>query len=209
MKKIILTFCMTLSIPVFAASFDCAKAKTNQEKLICSVPSINEADSKMGEAYKLANQNFPVKGFIPLSQRVFLVGYRSCAMDKDNNKNIKSCLESAEQRTAELLDQANSSVYSNMKDKFFADDVVITVSKNSSKPVLRFWGQWMPDAYNPKPFPDGFICNDSLDLKIVGSKITSTDPSVKVVVTDSKISIDSIPCSPRNGSIQGDYPKIR
>src|ERR1035441_6935922 len=37
-----------------AASFDCAKAETRIEKLICSTPTLSEADEVMAAAYKKA-----------------------------------------------------------------------------------------------------------------------------------------------------------
>ena len=58
MKKIILTLFMTLSIPVFAASFDCAKASTPHEKLICANPALSDADTQLGDVYKATNKSF-------------------------------------------------------------------------------------------------------------------------------------------------------
>lgn len=44
---------------VFAASFECNKAHTRVEKLICSTEELSKADSALGEAYRyvLANSN--------------------------------------------------------------------------------------------------------------------------------------------------------
>ena len=39
---------------VFAASFDCKKARSYVEKTVCAIPELSNADSRMGEFYKRA-----------------------------------------------------------------------------------------------------------------------------------------------------------
>lgn len=49
-------FCLPLlpglAAPATAASFDCAQARSAEEKLICSTPALGAADAAMGAAYK-------------------------------------------------------------------------------------------------------------------------------------------------------------
>jgi uncharacterized protein len=47
------------AVPSFSASFDCAKASTKIEKLICSTPAINKLDTEMAAIYKDAVQREP------------------------------------------------------------------------------------------------------------------------------------------------------
>ena len=194
---------------VNAASFDCKKASMTQEKLICSDPVLNAADEKLGEAYKVARKNFPVKKFISLSQKAFLLEYRYCAAaEEGRERNIEFCLGLAKERTEELLDLATANVYSDKKGKFTVEDLVITISTHRAPPVLRYWGHWMPDAYRRKPFPDGFLCHDNIELKLVDGRLIAADPDIKILINNDKISIGDILCSARNEPVHGDFFRV-
>jgi uncharacterized protein len=52
MRKICLVLLLLASGAAQAASFDCAKARTPQEKTICASPGLSQADDKMAAAYK-------------------------------------------------------------------------------------------------------------------------------------------------------------
>ncbi|MFP5511918.1 MAG: lysozyme inhibitor LprI family protein [Alphaproteobacteria bacterium] len=47
-----LPFLLGFAAPAAAASFDCARARSAEEMLICSTPSLDAADSAMGAGYK-------------------------------------------------------------------------------------------------------------------------------------------------------------
>jgi uncharacterized protein len=49
------------SMAAQAASFDCAKAKTAQEKAICASPELNAADERMAAAYKAVQASVPAE----------------------------------------------------------------------------------------------------------------------------------------------------
>ena len=69
MKNFILFFLFFSSLS-FGASFDCNKASTKHEKLICSDEELNKADEEMGKVYK---QAYSVdKEFISQTQKNFL-----------------------------------------------------------------------------------------------------------------------------------------
>src|SRR5665213_4587727 len=57
-----------------AASFDCAKAKTPQEKAICVSPSLSAADEQMAAAYRavLAAASSEMKDEVRTDQRNWL-----------------------------------------------------------------------------------------------------------------------------------------
>lgn len=208
-KIYLLTFFL-ISNSAIAASFDCSKASTAHEKLICSNPELNDADEKMGEAYKLTSKNFPVKGFIRLSQRRFLMDYRACNSENVNkNEGISRCVAMARERTQVLISLRNSNVYTNNPNAFTHDDTLISISSNSNKPILRYWGNWMPDAYDQKPFPYGFLCDDYLDLKISNGSMVSTDSDIKILVGEKSVKIDAIHCSARQGPIKGEFQRVK
>ena len=54
-------FLLFTGISASAASFDCAKARRPIEKLICSTPELDAADTRMGEVFKQINAGFPLK----------------------------------------------------------------------------------------------------------------------------------------------------
>jgi hypothetical protein len=207
MKKIIV-FVLFFPVISLAASFDCKKASTEHENLICSSQELNEADEKMGDAFKYAVSNFPIKNFIFLSQRYFLYQYRGCNVGKTKQEKINACLIKARDRTRILLELSNSHVYAKDFKKFTIDDLVITVSMDSNNPILRYWGYWMPDPYDPEPFPKGWLCNDSEELKTSNNRLTSKDSSKSIFVYKDRVEIDEIICSARQPTIKGTFPRV-
>jgi len=58
MKKLLLLLFLIPNL-VMGASFDCAKASTKHEKMICDNPELNEADEEMGNRYSRTMKNDP------------------------------------------------------------------------------------------------------------------------------------------------------
>lgn len=81
---------------VQAASFDCAKAVTNIEKLICSDPAISQLDSDLGIAYKSAMVKAENKDALKQEQRVWL---KTCL---NTCKEVECLSEAYGKRIAEL-----------------------------------------------------------------------------------------------------------
>ena len=200
----------------FAASFDCAKAKRPLEKLICSNPQLNSADEQMGITFKEINASFPLKGFALLTQRRFIADYPTCMLD-GNGKTVattataNACLQMVQSRINELRQYAQSRVYSNANGKFTQDDLAILVSNSGAKSQIKFWGNWMPDAYRPAPFPDGRLCDFEADLIPAkgGFKTDQTD-DVIISISDTAVQLSEfISCSPRTGIADGAYKRIK
>lgn len=85
-----------------AASFDCSKAKTNHEILICGTPSLNIDDEEMGRVYRLARKyKSDTKGLVD-GQRKFLTLYNRCASSNNNDQNIKTCTALLGERLKQL-----------------------------------------------------------------------------------------------------------
>jgi uncharacterized protein YecT (DUF1311 family) len=200
----------------FAASFDCAKAKRPLEKLICSNPQLNSADEQMGNTFKEINASFPLKGFALLTQRRFIAEYPTCMLDEKGKTvatpaTANACLQMVQSRINELRQYGQSRVYSNATDKFTQDDLAILVSSSGAKSQIKFWGNWMPDAYQPAPFPEGRLCDFEADLMPVkgGFKTAPTD-DVIISISDASVQLNGyISCSPRTGIAEGTYKRVK
>lgn len=170
----------------YAASFDCAKAKTMHEKFICTNPKLDALDKQLGEAYSGVNKIFPLRGYIPSIHRSWLISYRNCAGNDKNKKDsaeaLKICMEQVEKRISLYSDLIGASVYTDYKDKELVNDggTFIIFEKNQMK-FLRYFGGWMPDGNmsdvnKMKGFPyDGFWCDDTMTLKKKGSNYIAQD----------------------------------
>jgi len=69
-----------LAAPVGAASFDCRKAETPDERTICSHPGLNDSDVEMATTYKLLAglMAMGARGALQDSQQDFLTRRRAC-----------------------------------------------------------------------------------------------------------------------------------
>jgi len=68
-----------LALPAHAASFDCAKASTKVEHIICDNPDISKLDEELATSYKAALQNQANAESIKQGQRKWLKGRNDCA----------------------------------------------------------------------------------------------------------------------------------
>ena len=215
-RAVLLSALMLVVSSASAASFDCAKARRPIEKLICSNPELDAADTRMGEVFKQVNAGFPLKGFLLATQRVFLSGYASCMNDANGKplataEGARRCVSVVRERIAELETQALAKVYTGADAKFTHEDLAILVYTANGRQKIRLWGNWMPDAYNPKPFPDGKLCDLDDELKPAkgGFMTPSTDDAV-FSVSDAAVQIsEHIMCTPRNGIAPGNYRRVR
>lgn len=216
-RRLFLLLCL-VTLPArsgVAASFDCAKAKAPIERLICSNPELDAADTKMGELFKRVNKSFPVKGFVLHTQKSFISGLPYCLKDLqgkplDAKAAAPKCLEEINSRIAELERYEQSRIYGNSTNTFDPESIIIFVHEKGGKTHLSSWGNWMPNAYDPKPFPDGYLC--AYDAELIpgpgGYKIDGEDDAL-ITITDGKISFSSyVVCTARTGGFNGDYPRI-
>jgi uncharacterized protein YecT (DUF1311 family) len=222
MRRSILTSCTlacltwTLTGSLWAASFDCSKARRPLEKFICANPELDAADTRMGEVYRQINAGFPLKGFLLATQREFLSGYPYCMNDANGRvsmgpDSVKRCVERVRSRTTELQEQALALVYSDAGEKFTHDNLAILIYSVNGSRRIRLWGNWMPDAYNPKPFPDGKLCDINDELKPVrGGFQTDFTDEVVFRISEASLTIsEHIMCTPRNGIAPGSYRRVR
>lgn len=201
-----------------SASFDCARARSPLEKLICSQPELDAADTRMGEAFRKANAAVPLKGFVGLTQRVFLLEYRGCAFAAPNRplptaQAARQCAALANRRADELDSFAAAQFYSQVdKGKAFTqDDLAILIMAGPGAQRIQLWGNWMPDAYDPKPFPQGVLCDLQSPLNPAkGGFKADFDDDVLIQVSAQAVKIGGhLMCTPRNGVGEGVYPRVR
>lgn len=96
--KIFIIFLIFISTYSFAASFDCNKASTNHEKMICNSPDLNEADEKMGKYY------FQILDSMDTKSKKYIDDVEFMKLSKDKSKQY-----------SELLDQLKPQVISSQK----------------------------------------------------------------------------------------------
>jgi uncharacterized protein len=96
---------LSVSVAGHAASFDCAKARTPQEKAICASPELSQADDEMASAYKAALAQAPA-GFqdrVRDGQRAWIRRIQLTCLPGDPKHPIEGCLRDAyKQRTPAL-----------------------------------------------------------------------------------------------------------
>lgn len=100
-----------LNLTAHAASFDCAKAGTNVEKLVCADAELSKLDERMAKNYNDALKTYPVPGALKLRQKQWLKRRNACVpVEADPyheqdviDKSTTNCLkESYEQRLTEI-----------------------------------------------------------------------------------------------------------
>lgn len=65
-------------VEALAASFDCGKAATNIEKLICKTPSLSKADEELSAVYKQAVAVALIADAVKKEQRVWIARRNKC-----------------------------------------------------------------------------------------------------------------------------------
>lgn len=200
------TVLLLLSCQVTAASFDCKKAQTAHEKFVCADPVLNKLDAQMGQAYYKAQKNFPLPGFVLATQEWFLHQYQNC-VSKDRAASQPLCADMLKARTTELEEYLNAKVYSTGKGAFNrVNDGAVLLIQRGKDSVLRYYGGWMPDGNNPRPWPEGYFCNSESALRSVDGKLAATDPNVKISISEHRIS-GRISCGARNG-MGGEFLRV-
>jgi len=105
MRCLLILCIAAAAIPTHAASFDCAKASTPQERTICASPRLSDLDSQMAAAYRVLLDAIPteLRGQVRNDQRDWLrATYLYCGYGTQFI-SLESCLFDAfSHRTGEL-----------------------------------------------------------------------------------------------------------
>ena len=114
-----------------AASFDCAKASTPQEKTICATPSLSALDEKLAQTYKAAQATAAAPDQLKSEQRAWLKDTKGC------NTNVE-CLERAyNARIAQLAPAAPPSTPPSPAAQPAASEPAAAASAPAA--LARFW----------------------------------------------------------------------
>lgn len=91
-----------------AASFDCKKARTADEKAICAERALNDKDVRMNELYGINKRTLAMggRGALMDQQQEWLRGRRTCGGNK-------ACLNRAYDRRLADLEKSMERIYSN------------------------------------------------------------------------------------------------
>ncbi|PHV09673.1 lysozyme inhibitor LprI family protein [Chitinimonas sp. BJB300] len=77
-RSLIFISASLIACSALATSFDCTKAKTETEQLICTDPELSLLDEKLSEAYKAALLQLNTKLLFKSSQRAWLNDIKQC-----------------------------------------------------------------------------------------------------------------------------------
>lgn len=198
-------FLALLSLPAGAASFDCAKARSPIEKAICATPELSRADEELAAAYRAALASFPVPGFVRETQRAWLRIVPECLARPG------ACLDAWRQRAATLRAYGEARVYTSYGKAFSPDEATLVVLRRDGADWLEWFGHWMPDAYRPRPYPDGFLAHDSerLVARDGGLRLEAAEVDVRLSDDELEIPPPGIMLSARQGPITGTYRRVR
>ena len=190
---------------LWAASFDCTKARTPLEKGICSDPSLSAADDELNAAWKSTLKSFPLPAFLRTSQQLWLKETATCVQ-------AKSCVSECSSRTHLLKNLGGAKVYTDYGKQFSLDSVTLVVFEKSGESFIWMYGDWMPDMNNPQPPPNGFLLDEvSRIVKNSKGKYLIESREYEVAITDESITFgtESLMISLRQGQLAGVFQRIR
>ncbi|MER8567434.1 lysozyme inhibitor LprI family protein [Mesorhizobium sp. M0924] len=99
----VLAFCIAPVGVGAAASFDCRKASSKEERLICSNRNLSDLDGQMAGAFKAARQKSNDKDALLADQKDWLETRSMCVLRGDKAMQINCLISATENRRAELL----------------------------------------------------------------------------------------------------------
>ena len=123
-----------------------------------------------------------------------------------------SCLASFRERIVQLKSWADPKVYTSYGKAFDHEGITLVLVIRDGAPWLDWYGNWMPDAYRPRPFPDGFIAQDGGALTKTGDRYTLADhDDASISITDEKITFEGqgMSLTARQGPVSGDFLRVR
>jgi uncharacterized protein len=189
---------------VQAASFDCKKAVTQQDKTICLDPELNRLDTAIANAFKALLKVHPLPDYVKARQTDWQELNLLC-----DEANLKTCLQNSfKTRVDELNWSSSTLVFSSKKPFNFANaDAVVELNPSTKK--ISIWGGFIEHkkatAESEKPVYvgcqfDGELAEvlaanqpsfatsqqegdtTQIELKVVGNQLFLTDPSEDICV---------------------------
>jgi uncharacterized protein YecT (DUF1311 family) len=105
MKTVLLILLGLTASVGHAASFDCTKSTTAQEKAICASPALSAADDRMAAAYKdvLLAATAEMRPWVLDGQREWIHAMEGACVPGDPAKNLETCLQNHEDERTQAL----------------------------------------------------------------------------------------------------------
>ena len=127
---VFLLICFAFATSVHAASFDCTKASTKIEKIICNDEELSKQDAALATAYADALKNIP-------DPKELIIGQREWLKER-NNCMEKTCLSEGYRKRIGELERIGSKkgTSNNNKDTDLAR-LVMLVNDKISKPIIN------------------------------------------------------------------------
>jgi uncharacterized protein len=140
----VIGFVVILPCPVEAASFDCRKATTNVEKLICSSPELRISDIQLYEVYMRAIRQAAKPNQVLAKQRQWLTDIRNKCKTTENlalvyQERIKQLESGISFKTCEAEDlrYCNAEIKDD-EEKTISDLIKLFSSRMSSSEIAQF-----------------------------------------------------------------------
>ena len=110
MRLLLTALALTFAVPAVshAASFDCAKARSQDEKAICASLTLNDKDVRMSVLYDINKRTLAMggRGALEDAQRQWLRDRRGCGANR-------ACLNRAYDKRLDELDRSMERIYRN------------------------------------------------------------------------------------------------
>jgi len=152
MKKL-LTLMLLLSISLFGASFDCAKASSNVEKMICADPELSALDDNLSKVFKETIQLELYKEEIKKDQKIWqkIVRDKWCTSGRSDTYGIKQkinsrreCLVDAYRDRINILSLENKK-YALLKSQ---DENICTSILEIFNNDIKHYGRFIPEKHS-------------------------------------------------------------
>jgi uncharacterized protein len=143
LRTVFLMGVFTAPMLAHAASFDCAKAASATEKLICGNPAVSLLDEQLGQAYKQALTNSADKDSLKQQQMEWLKQQRTC---KD-----AECLTKTYQARIEQLKKNEAATNASVQDTKSIDKPQVNASTEKTIHFKLVYGDSYPLC---KPYVD-------------------------------------------------------
>lgn len=147
MKSSIIAFCllMTYCINGFSAGFECAKASTNIEKIICSSETLNKLDETNTELFKQLKSEHPDSTFIINDQKSWIKLSRNacteerCLIDsyKSRNNVFKNLLKAKSNTNSSELTSAQTTAKPEVPSEAFVQNNNTEPNKVESQAIQQ------------------------------------------------------------------------
>ena len=110
MRLLLTALALSLAVPVVAhaASFDCAKARSQDEKAICASLTLNDKDVRMSVLYDINKRTLAMggRGALQDSQQEWLRDRRKCGANR-------ACLNRSYDKRLDELERSMERIYRN------------------------------------------------------------------------------------------------